>query len=301
MDVPNLILYSIQQLGVMFAVGAQTIILVAYLLAIRNGTVDEQEERFAKAVKRVLFVGLFFIIVSGLAITALELFAAHQPVVLSPAYLFKWCLIGFGVMLALATWGNSLPKGLLEGVVGATWSALFAVHILAPVATWPQLLMLYVVWLILFVLGWVGLVFGLRGKRAAVEAAVVEEKNTKVLKTEIKTEVKKLPAPIQPKRLIQPVTVSVAPVHKLLPVIVSEPKIFLPPAPVVAKPLVAKIISKFMPKRVVPVIPFRPLIPENLPVFTTESPLIPQPLQEPQAVAEQKIVGVNNPSGLPHV
>lgn len=286
MDVSNLILYSIQQLGVMLAVGAETIILVAYVLAIRNGVVDSQEEHFAKAVKRVLFVGLFLIVISGLAITALELLAAHQLIVFSPAYLFKWCLIALGVVLARATWGNSFKKGLLEGVAGATWYALFAVHILAPVATWPQLLMLYTVWLIVFVLTWTGLVFVLRGKRAVVGTAVVDdkplrgrstnvqeersfrEKNTRVLKPEIKIETKKPPVVVQP---MGPVAVSIAPMPKVLP-------------------------------HVVPVVPFRPTIPENLPVFTTDAPLVPQPPQAAQAVVvEQKVDDPNSLLGLSHI
>ncbi|MDO8517690.1 MAG: hypothetical protein Q7S26_00145 [bacterium] len=279
MEVSNLVLYSIQQLGVMFAVGAQTVILVAYLLAIRNGIVDEQEERFSKAVKRVLFVGLFLIVISGLAITALELLAAHRPIVFSPAYLFKWCLIGMGVVLARATWGISRSAGLLEGVAGATWYALFAVHILAPVATWPQLLTLFSVWLIVFVLGWTGLVFGLRGKRAVVEASVAKEKNTKVLKTMPAAclpvgRARQAPVvvrPIQPTRPIQPVAAFIAPMPKVLP-------------------------------HVVPVVPFRPTIPENLPVFTTDAPLVPQPPQVAQAVVvEQKVDDPNSTPGLPHI
>ncbi len=268
MDVPNLVLYSIQQLGVMLAVGAQTIVLVAYLLAVRNGTVDEQEERFAKAVKRVLFIGLFLIVISGLAITALELLAAHQPVVFSPAYLLKWCLIGAAVVLARATWGNSLPKGLLEGLAGAVWYAIFAVHILAPVALWSQLLALFTVWVVVFVLGWVGLVFGLRGRRPAVAAAIVEEHHTQVLKPEIQ----KPAAPVVPNR---PVAVSIAPMPKVLPQ--------------------------------VPVIPFRPAIPQNLPVFTKDSPVVPlmsvaPPDAQPAEPAQTPTVPKQtSPSGLPQI
>ena len=67
-DVINLVLYIMQQFGVMLAVGAQTIVLVAYLSTIRDGVVDNQEERFAKAVKKVLYVGIALIVVSGLFI-----------------------------------------------------------------------------------------------------------------------------------------------------------------------------------------------------------------------------------------
>lgn len=275
MDVPNLILYSFQQLGVMFAVGAQTVILVAYLLAVRNGVVDEQEERFAKAVKRVLFVGLFLIVISGLAITALELFAAHQPVVLSPAYLFKWCLIALGVVFARATWGNSLPKGLLEGASGATWYALFSVHILAPVASWAQLLMLYAVWLIVFVLAWTGLVFALRGKRSAVATGVFENRTTKV--------VTHFPAGRQVPVVMQPIR----PVQPAQPVRPTQPTVA--PTTVVPK----------TPHPVMPVVPFRATIPENLPVFTKDSPMLPTVSVLPTTATPAPAPNIAAQSGTP--
>jgi len=268
MDVPNLVLYSIQQLGVMLAVGAQTIILVAYLLAVRNGVVDSQEERFARAVKRVLFIGLFLIVISGLAITALELLAAHQPVVFSPAYLLKWSLIGAAVVLARATWGNSLPKGLLEGLAGAVWYGIFAVHILAPVALWSQLLALFAVWVVVFVLVWVGLVFALRGRRSAVEAPVVQEKHIEILAPQ-------RPAPTS----IAPIPTSLAAAQQL------------------ASPVQMHTTA----------IPFRPAIPANLPVFTKDSPLLPlvqtktASPAEPAPSEQPATPTVSAPSGLPQI
>lgn len=163
----DLLLYVVQQLGVMFAVGAQTIILLAYILSVRDGVVDSQEERFAHAIKKVLFFGIVLILVSGAAITALELFAGNQEVVFAPAYVFKACLIGIVAFLSLAIQGDSLPEGLLEGLSGATWYALFIVHILAPVAQWGQLMLLYIVWLIIFMICWSLLMFTMRGKHAA--------------------------------------------------------------------------------------------------------------------------------------
>lgn len=170
--VVDLLLYSTQQLGVMLAVGAQTIVLVAYLLSIRDGIFDSQEERFGHAVKKVLFVGIIFILISGAAITALEFFAGHEALVFAPAYLFKICLIGVLVFFSLVLRGNSLPEGVLEGLVGGTWYALFVVHILAPVAAWNQLIILYVVWIIGFMACWSFLLFVMRGKAAAFSDVV---------------------------------------------------------------------------------------------------------------------------------
>lgn len=163
MDVVDLILYCMQQLGVMLGVGAETIMLFAYLHAIGDGVVDEQEQGFAGAIRRILFAGIIFIIISGAVITMLELAAGHQAIVFSPGYIFKWCLIGLVTFFFFSVRGSSLPAGLSEGLVGATWYALFIVHILAPITTWGQALALYGVWLVVFLLVWVSSVFFFRG------------------------------------------------------------------------------------------------------------------------------------------
>lgn len=162
-DFINLILYSFQQLGVMLGVGAETIVLVAYLLAIRDGTVDSQEERFARAVKHVLYTGLGFILFSGIAITLMEMALRNGAIVIMPAYLFKVLLIAIVLVLARFTRGNTFTEGLTEGFAGATWYALFVVHILAPVASWGQLFVLYAAWATGFTACWVTIVFMMRG------------------------------------------------------------------------------------------------------------------------------------------
>ena len=184
----DLLLYVVQQLGVMFAVGAQTIILLAYILSVRDGVVDSQEERFAHAIKKVLFFGIILILVSGAAITALELFSGNHAVVFAPAYLFKACLIGLVVFLSLAIQGDSVPEGILEGLAGGTWYALFIVHILAPVAGWNQLVILYAIWIVGFMACWSALLYMMRGR----VPAYADVPN------------KKIPPPMAPSRPMQP-------------------------------------------------------------------------------------------------
>jgi len=46
--------------------GAQTIMLVAYVSAMRDGAIDEHEAQFLRATRGVLWVAFVFIIVSGL-------------------------------------------------------------------------------------------------------------------------------------------------------------------------------------------------------------------------------------------
>jgi hypothetical protein len=158
----SLILYATQQLGIVLAVGGQTIVLVAYLLAMRDRVVDSTEAQFARAVRTVLVAGLFLIILSGVGVSAMHYFAGELYILLSPAYLFKWILLGAVLLFTLGIGTNLLPQWLGEALAGGTWYALFFLHILAPDTNWESLLILYGGWLGAFALFWLALVFGTR-------------------------------------------------------------------------------------------------------------------------------------------
>lgn len=170
-DLINLLLYCVQQLGVTLGVGAETIILVAYVSAMRDGIIDKQEAQFARAVKRVMYTGLMLVLLSGIAITGLTLFAGQEATVYAPAYLFKVLLIALLFIVPMAIRKQSLSAGMWEGFEGATWYALFVVHILAPVALWSQLITIYIVWSIGFVVLWVSILKSLSGKSSSVSTA----------------------------------------------------------------------------------------------------------------------------------
>lgn len=157
--------YCVQQFGVTLAVGAETILLVAYLQAVRDGIVDEEEKGFARAVRTVKDFGLFFIILSGGALLANQFLTGQLSSFLSVTVLFKWSLIGIVLFMTFITRGSSLTSGLLQGLAAGTWYALFAVHILAPEAPWVQLGTFYAIWLIGFSVCWTVLVFALRNRK----------------------------------------------------------------------------------------------------------------------------------------
>lgn len=166
MSLINLGLYCIQQLGVTLAVGAETILLVAYLQAVRDGVVDDEEKGFARAVRSVKDFGLFFIIISGGALVAQQFFTGQLNEFLSIVVLFKWSLIGIALFLGFVR-GSGLVTGLIQGLSAGTWYALFAVHILAPEAPWQELTTFYGIWLVGFALCWTILVFSLRNRKPA--------------------------------------------------------------------------------------------------------------------------------------
>jgi hypothetical protein len=166
-DVLSLLLYCVQQLGVMLGVGAQTVILVSYLLAARDGTIDQKEEQFSRVVVQVLKFGFYFIVASGAAITCMHLAAGQIEIVFTPAFVFKWVLIGVIGAVTFMVGRAPFMHFFWEGILGAHWYALFVIHVVAPLTTWPDLIVLYVLWALGFVLFWNALVYTLQAPRAA--------------------------------------------------------------------------------------------------------------------------------------
>ena len=150
-------IYGTQQLGVMLGVGAETVVLVLLLLAV-HGSLQGTLGSLASPARVVRAMGLFLIIVSGLLAVALHVSAGATEVLFAPAFLFKWALVALVLLLHLAErWSDSW--GVIEGVAGGSWYALFLVHILAPATTWGNLIMLYVAWTVCFGVLWASALF----------------------------------------------------------------------------------------------------------------------------------------------
>jgi hypothetical protein len=207
LDAPliNLILYCVQQLGVALGVGAQTVMLFAFVHATRDGIIDDTEAQFLRATRRVLIWALVFIVLSGVAITLMHATAGQGATILTAAFLFKWVLIA--TIIALSALVHVVPETFAEALLGANWYALFIVHILAPVSSWTNLLSLWGIWVVGFCLCWYAAVFMSRHakgkimepkplftlfeKKAPATAAVKEEKSAEA------EEVKVVPVPVE--------------------------------------------------------------------------------------------------------
>lgn len=266
-ELMSLLLFCVQQLGVMLAVGAETIMLTAYLVATRDGVINDTEVKFVRTVDRVLLTGIVLIILSGLAIIGLHLSLGQGSVIMQSVFLFKWMLLIFASLTLLMRRRKSFTHFLLEGLVGATWYAIFIVHIIAPVATWSDLLALYVVWTVGFLVCWSVIVLGLRRGKSAqppVQKFVLP------------------PAPAPPSRPTPPKPV---PPPQFLPVSVAPPQVHVPLKPI---PSVAPTPGKFLTPVLINLAPppFLPIKPHVWPGIPPQKPTMP-PL--PQKPAEQKI------------
>lgn len=153
MELVGTFLYVLQQFGVMLGVGSATFSLLFCILADRDGVIDASERRFMHAVAAVSWIALFLIIVSGFVITGAHLLVGEVAVAYAPAYLFKWCLIGILILASIFVRARVLPAPLGAALQGGSWYALFAIHILAPDATWAELIILYLMWIGLIAVG----------------------------------------------------------------------------------------------------------------------------------------------------
>ncbi|HVY72434.1 MAG TPA: hypothetical protein VG984_00040 [Candidatus Paceibacterota bacterium] len=163
----NFGLYCFQQFGMALGIGAETVLLVAYLHSIRDGVVDEEEKGFARATRHVMDAGLFLILATGAGVVITQYLMGQPLSIFSTAFLFKWSLLGIILVMTLVNRGSSLVSGLLQGLAAGTWYAMFVVHILAPEASWQQFGEFYGAWLVGFMVCWTVLVFALKGKTPA--------------------------------------------------------------------------------------------------------------------------------------
>ncbi len=271
----NLLLYCMQQLGVMLGVGAETVLLAAYIQSMRDGVVDEKEQGFARAVRRTMDWGLFFIVISGLGVIATSFLAGNVEFTFSTPFLFKWALILIVLFFSLTNRGFSFANELLQGVAAGTWYALFVVHILAPDAAWYELGELYAVWMLGFTLCWTLLIFALRGKKVSKPAQSFVP-TSKVGTPTVSVGASASAAPVPPTVVITPSTPKPTPAPAPVPVV---PK----PAPAPVK-VVAPVPTPPPPKpSIVPTPPPKPpvAIPVPPPPAPAPVPSSPQPAAAP--------------------
>lgn len=204
-------LYCAQWLGVALGVGAQTVLLLAHLL-------ERHESKhpwlgFAPGARAAQAAGLFLMVASGAGAVLLHLYLRNLDTLLQPAFGFKWMLIVF--LYAAYRLERQEPGRLaavVEGFAGATWYALFIVHSLAPVTSWANLFVLYVLWLAAFAIAWSA--FVLLMNYASKEPRPILKATVAAPKAEAIPPPKPKVAPPQPKPLPPPEPKPAAPISQ---------------------------------------------------------------------------------------
>lgn len=296
-ELAELGLYCVQQLGVMLGVGAQLIVLLLYLIAVKDGTVDSKEQYFLSATKRILYFGVICIVISGALITLIHFSQAQVGVVFSPAYLFKWFLIIGAIGLAFFDYNDQPSLAITKGLAGATWFGIFAIHILAPETTWLLLCLLFGTWVLGFMTLWLSVTFMLGGKSVfgdAVGETKSEPKKEKLEKLELMSKPEPMP---EPEPALEPIPEQEAesPEEQIVenpievePDVEFEPEVEPIPEPTIPPPKAVPIpppvfVPPPMPKPALPAMPPMPKPAFSIPTASTKSPFISSP-DEPLAL-----------------
>lgn len=254
-ELAHLAVYVAQQLGIMLGVGAGTVLLVVYLISLHSKGTLPKHERFVRAVRIAQGVGLVAIVLSGIAAIVLHILDSDTGALVEPAFIFKWVLIGVVAAGYVAARYLSLRRDVLEGFVGGNWYALFLVHMLAPVISWENLLIMYAAWMVLFGALWAACVFAMH--RGAPKPAVAAAPPTPTPPS--------TPAP-EPQSSTPPAPVSVPPVE---PLPVATPKPSVTPKPSLLTRLSAayqKAVTKAAALKVPKALPPHVVDPKSLPV-----------------------------------
>ncbi|MBP9711178.1 MAG: hypothetical protein KBD50_02895 [Candidatus Pacebacteria bacterium] len=238
-DLIPLALYLVQQLGIMLGVGSATVLLISYLVSMRDGLVENKEAQFSRVVQHVLEIGLVCIVLSGAIITAMHTMAGQYDIISSPAYFFKWILVAFVSVAIVMRRAKPFISSLGEGFVGATWYALFILHVVAPIAFWTDLLILYFVWVAGFMLLWMSL-----SKLITARGPVVAKS-----------------APVAVKAALEPVVKTATIVLAPKPVPPPAPKMQQPAPPPVPKPAPKPPVPPVVAKPVPPPLAIKPILP----------------------------------------
>lgn len=142
-------------IGLTLGVGSSTFALLFFILALRDGVIDDSEKRLMHAVYAVLRIGMVLIVL-GLASSLL--FGTHPALLtggmsLSGQYLMQWTLMGVIVVNAILMTKHLMPMKYGPTLAGGSWYSLFLVSSL-PLVSHPywQIFIGYLLFLVVFYL-----------------------------------------------------------------------------------------------------------------------------------------------------
>ncbi len=162
LEIWSSILYILQQVGMIIAVGAGGIFSILYLLYAKDYDVDEHKAKVAHTVRFISLFGLIIVTLSGIGATYIHIRYAQTDILYAPAFIGKWILIAQLFFLILWHKNMFVRSAIVVGAQTSTWVLLLIIHLIAPETSW---LTLFNTYLILFIISfgiWCVLAF-LRG------------------------------------------------------------------------------------------------------------------------------------------
>lgn len=149
MELIALILGLTFRIGVTLGVGSSTFALTNFIVALRDGVIDEGERRLMHVVYVVLRIGMALIAI-GLIV---PLFV-YGIDILTPQYLMVLTLLAVITLNAVLMTKKLMPMRYGPVIAGGSWYALFLIAELPlQLVAYPVLLAAYIIFLVVFYIG----------------------------------------------------------------------------------------------------------------------------------------------------
>ena len=131
------------QIGTSLGVGASTVAITLWLVALSDGAISKEEGRLLHAVYTILRVAMVLI---GVALLLSHL---GQTVVRDLQYALQWAFFGVLCMNAVMMTCHKMPMRFGPAIQAGTWYALFLITVI-PVARLPEIVVavIYLAWLV---------------------------------------------------------------------------------------------------------------------------------------------------------
>lgn len=158
MDAASLIVFMLQQLGIVLGVGAEAVIVyvaAAHYIGTHQGQQpDFQRQSLARSSRHVQAGALLLIVLSGIAAIWIHLNGENIQALTESAFIYKWILIA---LVAGSFFSDPfIPTRYTwtaRGFAGVSWASLCILHVVAPIVPWWVIALAHA----LFVAIWMGL------------------------------------------------------------------------------------------------------------------------------------------------
>ena len=130
MEFIYLVFAFVQSLGVSIGIGASTIAVCNYIVAVRDGNVDESERRLMKVVYTLLRMAMIAILVTMVA-QAIILYIATGTYTLYPFVATAWTIVLILFLNAVLMTFRLMPRFLGPALQAGSWYSLGILYFLS--------------------------------------------------------------------------------------------------------------------------------------------------------------------------
>lgn len=132
MEIAYIFIAFVQSLGVSIGVGCSTVAILNFLVAVRDGVVDESERRIMKVVYTVLRIAMGLILIT-MFLQGLMLVSAYGTYYFNPFVVSAWFTVIMLYLNAILMTKKLMPRSIGPSLQVASWYTLAVLYFLSTV------------------------------------------------------------------------------------------------------------------------------------------------------------------------